>query len=255
MKWIDEDGDALSIVSGPPTCLRWTDRDGKTAQACLTEEAVSRLRDSLAARRSSAVDEEGVRLHWGSPDRVSVYMPYDGHDLLSVYLTAEQAQDIARCLEKPPSDLKPRGAKRQWWLFPFDALEEILEAEPVQRVALVASDPRSVAGFSVAQLAILSKSEGSQEAALDLVCQVLEHGAEKYSPDNWRGAGEDLLAFRREYFSAMVRHLSAEQCGEPIDPDSGLPHMAHAICNGLFWTWHEMRHAGRALGSGSFSDV
>lgn len=152
------------------------------------------------------------------------------------------------------ADLKPRGVKRQWWLFPFDALEEILEAEPVSRTAVLAANAQRIPGFTHGMLDVLRAREGGREVALDLVCQVLEHGAAKYSPNNWRTAADDLVAFRREYFSAIVRHLTADAngAGETIDPDSGLPHMSHAICSGLFWTWHEMRVEGRTIGSGAF---
>lgn len=66
--------------------------------------------------------------------------------------------------------------------------------------------------------------------AAGAVVDVLEHGARKYAPDNWRQVPEP----RRRYFAAMLRHLAAWRLGEKVDPESGLSHLAHACCCGLF---------------------
>lgn len=63
------------------------------------------------------------------------------------------------------------------------------------------------------------------------VIHVLGFGAEKYGAENWRHV-EDA---RRRYYAAAMRHLTAwyyEQ--EKNDPESGLPHLAHACCCLLF---------------------
>lgn len=65
--------------------------------------------------------------------------------------------------------------------------------------------------------------------ALEEIALVLQHGAIKYAPDNWRGG----FIWSRT-FSALLRHLFAFWRGEDIDPDSGLSHLAHAGCNLLF---------------------
>ncbi len=55
------------------------------------------------------------------------------------------------------------------------------------------------------------------------VAEVYGFGAEKYAPDNWRkGYDWDLS------FDALQRHLAAFWTGEDRDPESGLPHLAHA---------------------------
>jgi hypothetical protein len=62
------------------------------------------------------------------------------------------------------------------------------------------------------------------------IVRVLEHGARKYEPENWR----KVPNARRRYFAAMMRHLLAWWRGERLDPDSGLPHLACAGCSLLF---------------------
>jgi len=173
----------------------------------------------------------------------AVIIPSDVRDHLIALLRAIGGEDL--------QDLKPRGVKRQWWLFPFDALDEVLAADVVRLVSNLAADASKIPGYTHGALLDLADDLGGLRPATEAVCQVLEHGAAKYSPDNWRTAAGDLRAFRREYFSAIIRHESANASGEKIDPESGLPHLAHAVCNGLFWTWHEIP-AARRLGSGAF---
>lgn len=58
---------------------------------------------------------------------------------------------------------------------------------------------------------------------LDLIAQVLTFGAKKYGDRNW----ENGMAFGR-LFGASMRHCWAWFRGEQNDPESGLPHLAHA---------------------------
>ena len=67
-------------------------------------------------------------------------------------------------------------------------------------------------------------------SAAGVVVDVLGFGARKYAPDNWRTVPDA----RGRYFDAALRHLIAWQQGEQIDPESGLPHLAHAACCVLF---------------------
>jgi hypothetical protein len=62
------------------------------------------------------------------------------------------------------------------------------------------------------------------------VVRVLERGARKYAPDNWRR----VPGWRHRYLDAAVRHLAADALGERADPETGLPHLAHATCCLLF---------------------
>lgn len=64
----------------------------------------------------------------------------------------------------------------------------------------------------------------SMANALQQVVQVAEYGAKKYSPDNWLQVPDA----EQRYTDAMLRHQQAHLRGERVDPESGLPHMAHA---------------------------
>jgi len=65
--------------------------------------------------------------------------------------------------------------------------------------------------------------------ALVEVSRVLAHGAGKYSAHNWRGG----MAWSR-LLRAALGHLFAWAGGQDLDPESGLSHLAHAVCCVLF---------------------
>lgn len=66
--------------------------------------------------------------------------------------------------------------------------------------------------------------------AINAVVEVLEYGAKKYAPDNWRKVPYPKV----RYSDAAMRHLVAWGQGERRDPESGLHHLAHAVCCLLF---------------------
>lgn len=59
--------------------------------------------------------------------------------------------------------------------------------------------------------------------ALAEIARVYGFGAQKYEPNNWRKGYAWSLSY-----SAMQRHLNAFWGGEETDPESKLPHLAHA---------------------------
>jgi hypothetical protein len=62
-------------------------------------------------------------------------------------------------------------------------------------------------------------------ALLKETAEVLQFGASKYAPNNWmRGMSWTTV------YGALMRHQMAWFMGEELDPESGLPHMAHAAC-------------------------
>ena len=61
------------------------------------------------------------------------------------------------------------------------------------------------------------------------VGKVLTFGAKKYSERNW----EKGLAWSRPY-AAALRHLFAWWSGETYDKETGLTHLAHALCEIMF---------------------
>ncbi len=58
------------------------------------------------------------------------------------------------------------------------------------------------------------------------IAEVFTHGAEKYSPDNWRQCTEP-----KRYVAAAERHINAWLRGEEADVDTGKSHLAHAVCS------------------------
>ncbi len=74
---------------------------------------------------------------------------------------------------------------------------------------------------------------------LEGVAQVLAFGAKKYAAWNWVKAP----AYGR-YFAAVQRHLAAWQAGEDLDPETGLPHLHHALCSLMFLA--ELQRLGEA---------
>ena len=70
---------------------------------------------------------------------------------------------------------------------------------------------------------------------VEAIVQVLTHGAEKYDDFNWQKL--DNLSDR--YYAAMMRHLKKTRDGEIIDTETGLSHLAHALCCGIFLLWKE----------------
>ncbi len=62
--------------------------------------------------------------------------------------------------------------------------------------------------------------------AEEALARVLTMGAAKYGDRNW----EEGIKFSRLY-AAMRRHLNSHRTGEVLDPESGLPHLDHALAN------------------------
>lgn len=73
------------------------------------------------------------------------------------------------------------------------------------------------------------------EAVAETVA-VLEFGANKYDPDNWKKG-----LHREEILESTLRHLLHLFKGKAVDDESGLPHEAHIICNAMFYSYHR-RH-------------
>jgi hypothetical protein len=65
--------------------------------------------------------------------------------------------------------------------------------------------------------------------ALEDCARVLEYGRAKYADWNW-AKGMDWSVC----YACALRHLARWQAGEDLDAESGLPHLAHVLCNILF---------------------
>jgi hypothetical protein len=67
------------------------------------------------------------------------------------------------------------------------------------------------------------------------VARVLLFGAKKYGAGNWKMVPKA----RDRYFAACLRHTLAWWQGEKLDPESGLPHLAHAVTCLIFLLWFD----------------
>lgn len=73
------------------------------------------------------------------------------------------------------------------------------------------------------------------QIAIEGLAKVLHYGARKYKRDNWRQVDA------QRYVAAFERHWQAYLTGEVIDPETKLPHLAHAMTNLAFLL--ELKHA------------
>lgn len=73
--------------------------------------------------------------------------------------------------------------------------------------------------------------------ALEEVAKALDFGAKKYAAHNWRKG----FKWSRT-LDAASRHLYAFIDGEDKDPESGLSHLAHAMCCLMFTLEFEKTH-------------
>ena len=67
------------------------------------------------------------------------------------------------------------------------------------------------------------------------LAQILTFGANKYTVDGWKTVPDA----RRRYTGALMRHMEAYRGGEITDPESGLPHIYHVLCNAAFLGWFD----------------
>ena len=82
---------------------------------------------------------------------------------------------------------------------------------------------------------------------VEQVVRVLQYGAKKYSPNNW------VHVSWARYSSAAIRHIVARLRGQILDPETGLPHLAHAVCCLLFLIYKD-NHAKDDIGLRADSD-
>ena len=73
--------------------------------------------------------------------------------------------------------------------------------------------------------------------AMNQTAAVLKFGAIKYAEHNWRKG----FAWSRPLAAAM-RHITAFNDGEDTDPESGLSHLAHAMCCIMFLLEFQKTH-------------
>ena len=116
------------------------------------------------------------------------------------------------------------------WLPPTDDVEGHWEPSAVWKLEL--DKPQGVKQDSTKPRWSLLPADTISE-----VIDVLEFGAQKYSPGNWAHVPDA----RTRYYDAMMRHIESWWRGEKVDPDSGKPHLAHAVASILFLMWFDKR--------------
>jgi hypothetical protein len=73
--------------------------------------------------------------------------------------------------------------------------------------------------------------------SLEPMVRVMEYGAGKYAPHNWKkGMSHTEIA------ECLMRHLFAYLNGEDTDPESGESHVGHIQCNAMFLQYNIKNH-------------
>ena len=75
--------------------------------------------------------------------------------------------------------------------------------------------------------------------AMKEMVRVLTFGAQKYERDNWKKVPDS----KRRYFDALERHIWAWKMGEQVDPETGINHLAHAMCCLFFLYEHDVLYS------------
>lgn len=74
----------------------------------------------------------------------------------------------------------------------------------------------------------------SVEKMVEIMTQAImpkDQGGKGYGTDSWKTVPGGYY----RYFAALIRHAVRRFVyGEILDPESGLPHMAHILCNAAF---------------------
>jgi hypothetical protein len=100
-------------------------------------------------------------------------------------------------------------------------IEQELEDNDILRLAAGYPDdnPKTALGEAKAKLS------DTPTIGIQLLGRVHTMGANKYGRFNWR----EHTVSSSVYYDAALRHLMAWFNGEDIDPESGLPHLAHVM--------------------------
>jgi len=77
------------------------------------------------------------------------------------------------------------------------------------------------------------------DAMLPMI-SVLAYGKKKYDRDNWKKACPKRL----DLMDSLQRHAMKIIAGESVDPESGLPHIGHLMCNAMFYSYWEQKTNG-----------
>ncbi len=90
---------------------------------------------------------------------------------------------------------------------------------PEQKLDEFGTNPKDIIGVTKLPLRLIPA------ASLAFLSRVMELGANKYGPMNWRSNKVKATV----YYEAALRHIFSALDGEELDPESGQPHAAHAM--------------------------
>lgn len=82
------------------------------------------------------------------------------------------------------------------------------------------ANPKDAVGAAKPQMGLIPVG------AMGAVARVMELGARKYGPYNWRSKAVKKMV----YAHAALRHIFSWISGQTHDPESGESHLAHAAC-------------------------
>lgn len=121
---------------------------------------------------------------------------------------------------------KDDEGKLDWTLLPAAGAQLFGRSESFESMvhsAVVRGD------YGVAAALIMARASLPGSEATNEVVRVLAFGAKKYERDGWKKVADSV----RRYRAACMRHVVAmRDCA--FDPESGLMHSAHALCNLMF---------------------
>lgn len=145
---------------------------------------------------------------------------------------AEPATQCLRCDEFFPDDPMHPGYADVHACVPRRNRPNFFDAAAHPHPTVVFPGPADDSGVNPKDLLGLKKPPLRlvPPAALLYMSRVMALGAEKYGPYNWR----TKKIRRTVYLEAAMRHIVQALDGEDTDPESGMPHEAHAAtCMGI----------------------
>lgn len=102
---------------------------------------------------------------------------------------------------------------------PLSGVPVDLRIIPAKTENLPDSNPKTAYGIKKPSMHLIPG------VALMTLAKVMALGAKKYGAYNWR----DQPVSASVYISALLRHIYQWFDGEDIDPESGAPHLGHAM--------------------------
>lgn len=202
----------FDLASGGQVTIIGTDPDGSHVIAITEfEDALSRSNE-FGEPNPGGIDLDAIERDLGAGCSVGYLTPNE-----EIQRAAVQAWD-ERLLGGIPSDVSVinlEEVNREWEQRMLDSkIREVMMADDSK-----ATNPKDRVGSSKLPLHLWPTT------ATALGSLGLLDGMLKYGRSNWRAAGIRWTI----YYDAIMRHLQAIHEGENIDPDSGLPHMAHVL--------------------------